>query len=177
MTQKIKPREKDAILQSLRVGVVPSIGLQHIQVGRKDEVTAILNDLERIENEAATIRFVIGRFGAGKSFFLNLVRMVALEKGFVVVQGDITPDRRLHASGGQARSLYTELMHNMAIRSKPNGGALASIVERFVSDIDQHVKSKGGSDLEASQAIQDRLKPLQELVSGYDFTTVLIKYF
>lgn len=111
----IRPRERDAILQSLRAGVVPHIGLQHIQVDRKDEVAAILNDLDRIAQDGgAAIRFIIGRYGSGKSFFLNLARIVALEKKFVVVQADITPDRRLHGSSGQARALYSELMHNDA---------------------------------------------------------------
>lgn len=110
MTIAIKPRERDAILQSLRAGVVPRIGLQHIQVGRKEEVAAILNDLDRIAQDGTAVRFIIGRYGSGKSFFLNLSRMLALEKKFVVVQADISPDRRLHASGGQARSLYSELM-------------------------------------------------------------------
>lgn len=177
MNTIIKPRERDAILQSLRAGVVPRIGLQHIQVGRKEEVTAILRDLDRITQGGATIRFIIGRFGSGKSFFLNLARMVALEKRFVVAQADITPDRRLHATGGQARSLYTELMHNLTVRSKPEGGALASIVERWVSDLDYQERSVGASDTEIIKKVHEKLKPLQDLVSGHDFATVIIKYF
>ena len=173
MTITIKPRERDAILLSLRAGVVPRIGLQHIQVGRKEEVAAILSDLDRIAQGGATVRFIIGRFGSGKSFFLNLARMLALEKKFVVVQADISPDRRLHASGGQARSLYTELMHNMSAGAKKDGGALPGLVERWVSDVEFDVRQTGG---DLHQAIYERLKPLQELVSGYDFATVIIKY-
>ncbi|OPZ86983.1 MAG: hypothetical protein BWY76_00694 [bacterium ADurb.Bin429] len=173
MTSPLKPRERDAILQSLRAGVVPRIGLQHIQVGRKEEVAAILRDLDRVAAGGATIRFIIGRFGAGKSFFLNLARMVALEKKFVVVQADITPDRRLHASGGQARSLYTELMHNMSAGAKRDGGALPGLVERWVSDVEFSIRQTDG-DLQ--HAIYERLKPLQDLVSGYDFATVICKY-
>jgi hypothetical protein len=173
MTITIKPRERDAILLSLRAGVVPHIGLQHIQVGRKEEVAAILSDLDRIAQGGATVRFIIGRFGSGKSFFLNLARMLALEKKFVVVQADISPDRRLHASGGQARSLYTELMHNMSAGAKKDGGALPGLVERWVSDVEFDVRQTGG---DLHQAIYERLKPLQELVSGYDFATVIIKY-
>jgi hypothetical protein len=173
MTITIKPRERDAILLSLRAGVVPHIGLQHIQVGRKEEVAAILSDLDRIAQGGATVRFIIGRFGSGKSFFLNLARMLALEKKFVVVQADISPDRRLHSSGGQARSLYTELMHNMSAGAKKDGGALPGLVERWVSDVEFDVRQTGG---DLHQAIYERLKPLQELVSGYDFATVIIKY-
>jgi hypothetical protein len=173
MTIAIKPRERDAILQSLRAGVVPRIGLQHIQVGRKDEVAAILNDLDSIAQGGASVRFIIGRYGSGKSFFLNLARTVALEKKFVVVQADISPDRRLHASGGQARSLYSELMKNMSAGAKRDGGALHSLVEKWVSDVDFDVRQTDG---DLHQAIYIRLKPLQEYVSGYDFATVISKY-
>src|SRR6516165_12782388 len=104
----VKPRERDAILQSLRAGVVPRIGLRHLQVGRRDEVAAVLDDLGRVEQGGAAVRFIIGKYGAGKSFFLNLARMVALERTFVVAQADVTTDRRLHGAGGQARALYAE---------------------------------------------------------------------
>ena len=173
MAIAIKPRERDAILQSLRAGVVPRIGLQHIQVGRKDEVAAILSDLDRIAHDGATVRFIIGRYGSGKSFFLNLARMVALEKKFVVVQADISPDRRLHASGGQARSLFSELMHNMSAGAKRDGGALPGLVERWVSDVEFEAKETGS---DPQKEIYRRLKPLQENVSGYDFATVVNKY-
>jgi hypothetical protein len=176
MSSTIKPRERDAILTSLRAGVVPRIGLRHLQVGRVDEVAAVLEDLGRIERGAATVRFVIGRYGAGKSFFLNLARMVALERKFVVVQADVTSQRRLHGSGGQARSLYAELMQSVATRAKPDGGAIASILERWVSDVDHEVRSAGGADGEVVKAIEARLKPLQDLVSGYDFARVVARY-
>lgn len=176
VTITIKPREREAILQSLRAGVVPRIGLRHIQVGRRDEIAAILQDFDRIGNGAASVRFVIGRFGSGKSFFLNLARTVALEKRFVVVQADITPDRRLHATGGAARALYAELMRNMAVRSKPDGGALASVVERWVADVDHGVREQGGGDTEVVREIHAQLKPLQEFVSGYDLAAVVARY-
>jgi P-loop Domain of unknown function (DUF2791) len=176
MTASIKPREKDAILQSLRAGVVPRVGLRHLQVGRHDEVAAVLDDLGRIERGGATVRFVIGRFGAGKSFFLNLARMVALERRFVVAQADVTMERRLHGSHGQARSLYAELMRNLATRAKPEGGAIANVIERWVSDVDHEVRTAGGGDPDVHRAITERLKHLQDLVSGYDFALVLTKY-
>lgn len=176
MNATIKNREREAILQSLRAGVVPRIGLQHIQVGRKDEVAAIINDLDSISGGAASIRFVIGRFGSGKSFFLNLSRIVALEKKFVVVQADISPEKRLHSNQGHARALYAELMQNMATRSKPNGGAISGVVERWVADIDQQIRANGGANSEVAQEIQIQLKPLQEQVSGYDFANVIVKY-
>ena len=174
---KIKQRERDAIIQSLSAGVVPKIGLEFIQVGRKDEINAILSDLGRISNNGAAIRFVVGRYGSGKSFFLNLCRLVALQKKFVVAQADITLDKRLHSSDGQARALYTDLVHNFATRSKPEGGALAAIVERWISDIDYRLRQEGKSTEEIVTHFHHELKVLQDLVSGYDFASVLGKYY
>ena len=176
MNAPIKPRERDAIFQSLRAGVVPRTGLRHLQVGRRDEVAAVLEDLNRIERGGASIRFIIGRFGAGKSFFLNLARMAALERKFVVAQADITLENRLHGSGGQARSLYAQLMQNLATKAKPEGGALANIVERWVSELDHQLRTSGGTDSHNLKEIHNRLKPLQELVSGFDFSTVVARY-
>ena len=177
MTIKIKPRERTAIIQSLNAGVVPRIGLQHIQVGRVDEIEAVLSDISKIKDDCATVRFIIGRYGSGKSFFLNLSRIVALEQKLVVTQADITPDRRLHASSGQARQLYAEFMHNMSTKAKPDGGAMVSIVEKWISDLDFTLREEGKDHAEITKSIYHQLKPLQELVSGYDFATVIAKYY
>jgi P-loop Domain of unknown function (DUF2791) len=176
MTNPIKPRERDAILQSLRAGVVPRVGLRHLQVGRRDEVTAVLKDLERIEHGGASVRFIIGKYGAGKSFFLNLARTVALERKFVVAHADVTLERRLHGSTGQARNLYAELMRNLSTRAKPEGGGVVNVVERWVSDLDHDIRSSGGTDSDVFKEIKNRLKPLQDLVSGFDFATVVGRY-
>ena len=117
---EIKRRERDAVLQSLQAGLVPRLGLHLIQVGRKQEVAALLADLDRVEQGGAAFRVVVGRFGSGKSFFLNLVRNLGLQKRMVVVQADMSMERRLHASGGEARALYSELVRNLAIKSKPD---------------------------------------------------------
>ncbi len=173
----INARERLAILRSLAAGVVPAIGLQHIQVGRTHEVEAILGDLEQVKAGASTTRFVVGRFGSGKTFFLSLVRHVALQRKFVVVQADITTDRRLHGSDGQARALYTELMRNMATKSKPEGGALSNLVENWIGSVDHQVRLGGGSTEDVTRVLASALKPLQELVSGFDFLTVVSKYY
>src|SRR5450756_3246198 len=102
----LRPRERDAIIQSLRAGVTPRTGLQHIQVGRVREVEALLKDIETVCDGGSAFRLVIGEFGSGKSFFLQLVRNIALEKGLVTVHGDLSPDRRLHSTGGLCL-LYT----------------------------------------------------------------------
>lgn len=174
---KVTTREREAVLRSLAGGVVPAIGLQHIQVGRLDEVGAIVKDLEQIEEGAATVRFIVGRYGSGKTFFLHLARNVALQRRFVVIEGDITTDRRLQGSGGKAQALYSEMMRNLSTRSKPEGGALANLVERWASDVDHAVRSKGGGDEEVKAEFVAVLSPLQEHVAGFDFCAVLTKYY
>ena len=173
----IATRERTAILQSLAAGVVPAIGLQHIQVGRKDEVAALLRDLQIIEDGGAAVRFVAGRYGSGKTFFLNLIRHVALQRKHVVVQADITTDRRLYATGGEARALYTELIRSLATRARPDGGALSNLVEKWIGEVDHAIRTAGGSDEDVRQQISKQLRPLQDLVSGFDFATVMIRYY
>ena len=174
---KIKPRERDAIIQSLSAGLVPRIGLQHIQVDRINEISAILVDLERISNEGSSVRFIIGKYGSGKSFFLNLTRTLALEKKFVVLNADITQNVRLAGSNGKAQALYSELIHSLGVRAKPEGGALSSLIEKWISDIDYRLKQEGKGQDDVIRAIHQELRPLQDYVSGYDFALVIGKYY
>ena len=44
----IRPRMRDSILQALAAGVVPGQGIQHIQVGRAQELNALIRDIERV---------------------------------------------------------------------------------------------------------------------------------
>jgi hypothetical protein len=170
----IRPRERDAVIQSLRAGVVPRMGQHLVQVGRSRELETLISDVGRIADSGSAFRLVIGEYGAGKTFFLNLVRAVALEKKLVVVNADLNPDRRLHATGGQARSLYAELMRNMATRNKPEGGAMASVVEKFVGTVMHQAKAK---DQAPDVAIHENLGFLSEMVNGYDFATVIAAYW
>ncbi len=172
--QPIRPRERDTILQSLAAGVVPRTGLRHIQVGRANEVAAFVRDIDRIADGGAAIRFVIGEYGAGKTFFLNLVRIIALEKRLVTMHADLGPDRRLHATGGQARGLYAEAARNMATRSKADGGAFPSVVEVFVTKAKDDAQKTGRSP---ADEIRTKLADLKELVGGYDFAEVLAVYW
>lgn len=172
--EKIRPRVRDGIIQSLRAGVTPRVGQAHIQVGRADEVKALVNDIERIVDGGSGIRFVIGEYGSGKTFFLNLIRSIAMEKKLVTAHADLNPDRRLHSSGGQARSLYQELMRNLATRSKQDGGALQSVVERFVMSATTEAKERGVS---TEEVIRERLASLSEMVGGYDFAEVVAAYW
>ncbi|TWA91089.1 ATP-binding protein [Bradyrhizobium stylosanthis] len=170
----IKPKERDTIIQALSAGVVPRVGLPHIQVGRAAEIGALVRDVDRIADGGAAVRFVIGDYGAGKTFFANLIRLIALERRCVTVHADLGPDRRIYASGGQVRALYCEAVRNMATRTKPEGGALAAVVERLVTDA---VKEAGERQVPVEKVIDEKLAPIQEFVGGYDFATVLKAYW
>lgn len=170
----IRSRERDTLLQALRAGVVPRVGQHLIQVGRSRELEALLADIQRMSEGGSTFRLIVGEYGSGKTFFLNLVRAVGLEKKLVVTNCDLNPDRRLHATGGQARSLYAELMRNIATRTKPDGGALPGIVEKFVAGVASEAK-KTGTGVE--DIIHGRLADLSELVGGYDFASVIAAYW
>ena len=173
MNTPIRPRDRDAVIQSLRAGVVPRSGQHLIQVGRAREIETLVADIARIADGGSAFRVVIGEYGAGKTFFLNLVRAVALEKKLVVATADLNPDRRLHASGGQARSLYAELMRNLSTRTKPDGGALAGIVEKFIATTKTEAKASGQS---TEALLRQKLDQLTELVNGYDFADVIAAY-
>lgn len=170
----IRLRERSAIIQSLRAGVTPRTGLEHIQVGRVNEVKALIEDLDNIANGGSAFRIIVGDFGAGKSFFLQLIRYIALEKGMVVLNADLTPDRRLFASGGQARSLYKELTRNLSTRAHPEGNAMVSLVEKFITQM-RKIADETGEDVE--RVIKTRLNSLSELVDGYDFAHVIAAYW
>lgn len=169
----IKPRDRDTIINALRAGVVPRIGLQHIQVGRGREVDALVKDIDRIADGGASIRFVIGEYGAGKTFFLFLIRQIALQKKLVVAQADLGPDRRIHATGGQARGLYAEIARSLATRTAPDGGALKNILESFVQKSTDRARA-AGKTVEA--AIHEGLGDIRDMVAGYDFATVVAAY-
>ncbi|GAB7529595.1 ATP-binding protein [Pseudomonas sp. 3A(2025)] len=169
----IRAKDRDAVIQSLRAGVVPRVGQHLIQVGRAGELGALIKDIERLAEGGSAFRVVIGEYGAGKTFFLNLVRGIAMERKLVTMHADLNPDRRLHASGGQARSLYTELAKNMSTRTKPDGGALQGIVEKFIAQARTEAKSRG---IDSDTVIRQYLAELTEMVNGYDFAEVIAAY-
>jgi hypothetical protein len=170
----IRPRERDAVLQSLHAGVVPRVGQHLIQVGRSLELRALIADIDRIADGGSTFRLVIGEYGAGKTFFLNLVRAIALEKRLVTMHADLNPDRRLHASGGQARSLYAELTRNTGTRTKPEGGALPGILEKFIAQAKDEAGLLGST---TDQVVRRQTEQLSEMVNGYDFADVVLAYW
>lgn len=171
---EIRKKDRDTIIQALRAGVVPKFGLHLIQVGRKLEVEALLSDIDRISEGGSAIRFIIGEYGSGKTFFLNLIRTIAMEKGLVTASADLNPSRRLFSTSGQSKSLYMELVRNLSTRTKPEGGAMVGIVEKFIANTKKDAKD---NSLTMEELIQLKLNALTELVCGFDFAQAVTCYY
>lgn len=183
----IKKRDSTAILNSLSGGVVPSRGLQYIMVGRTDEAKQILTDLQNIKNGSSVIKLFIGPFGSGKSFIQALIQQIAFQEKFVVAKADFTPERRLYGSDGKAVAIYTELMKNIAIATVPDGGALPTILDKWISDVQSKVvveKKYGSVEFNNPDFVRDveteitnTVSKMDELTGGYDFSRILTQYF
>lgn len=163
---RVPKRVAAVILNSLKGGVVPRIGLPYITVGREFEIQALLTDLSLIADGGASFRFLVGRYGAGKSFLLQTIRTHAMGEGFVVADADLSPERRLQGGQGQGLATYRELVRNLSTRTRPEGGALNLILDRWVANIGAEGET-GGDGLRA------QLSALEEMVHGYEFTRVL----
>ena len=170
----IKPKERDTIIQSLKTGVVPRLGLQHIQVGRSEELKSFVNDIATISEGGTSFRFVIGEYGSGKTFFLSLVRSIALQKGLVTMNADLSPTKRLHGTDGHARVLLSELISSISTRTKQDGNALPNILEKFISKARTEADN---SHREVATIIYEQLIDLNEYPGGYTFAQVVNKYW
>lgn len=184
MTVKIPKRIARTLISSLKGGVVPRIGLPYITVGRKNEIDALLHDVEVIADGGASFRFIVGRYGSGKSFLLQTLRNYVMERNFVVVDADLSPERRLQGTKGQGLATYRELVRNMATRTRPEGGALPLILDRWISQVQQQVMEEKGLSLTdgrldglVEQKIGQVIDALNEMVHGFDFARLLILYY
>lgn len=163
---RVPRRVAAVILNSLKGGVVPRIGLPYITVGREVEIRALLTDLDLIADGGASFRFLVGRYGAGKSFLLQTIRTHAMGEGFVVADADLSPERRLQGGQGQGLATYRELIRNISTKTRPEGGALNLILDRWVASC---------ADADES-AVNSQLAPLEEMVHGFDFARMLRRY-
>lgn len=184
MTIAVPKRISSALLGSLAAGVVPRIGLEYIAVGRQQEIRALLQDLDNIAAGGAAFRLIVGRYGSGKSFLLQLIRNHAMDRGFVVADADLSPERRLTGSQRQGVATYRELMRNLATKIRPDGGALPAILERWIANIQMQVAKSTGLDAtsDAFTAAVERqmmtvIGKMEELVHGFDFASVLRSYW
>lgn len=181
---KIPRRIAQTLINSLKGGVVPRVGLPYITVGRKAEIDALLHDVEIIADGGASFRFIVGKYGSGKSFLLQTIRNYVMAKNFVVVDADLSPERRLQGTRGQGLATYKELIRNMSTKTKPEGGALPLILDRWISNVQQEVMASGDlsvTDPRLPPLVEKKISAiigsLNEMVHGFDFTRLLTLYY
>ncbi|MDK6303248.1 ATP-binding protein [Lactobacillus crispatus] len=182
--RRVPKRIAQTVLNSLKGGVVPRIGLPYITVGRKAEIEALLHDVDVIQEGRASFRFIVGRYGSGKSFLLQTIRNYVMDKNFVVVDGDLSPERRLQGSKGQGLATYRELIQNLSTKTRPEGGALTLILDRWINSVQMQVSQETGlnnDDPKFEQAVDQKIygviSSLNELVHGFDFAKLLNMYY
>lgn len=181
---KIPKRIASAVINSLKGGVVPRIGLPYITVGRETEIDALLHDVDIIQDGGASFRFIVGRYGSGKSFLLQTIRSHVMDRNFVVADADLSPERRLQGSKGQGLATYKELIRNMSTKTRPDGGALTLILDRWISSVQTETASESGLSPDTPEfekavekKIYDVIGALNELVHGFDFARLLTLYY
>ncbi|MGN0635572.1 MAG: ATP-binding protein [Acutalibacteraceae bacterium] len=181
---KIPKRIASAVINSLKGGVVPRIGLPYITVGRQTEIEALLHDVDIIADGGASFRFIVGRYGSGKSFLLQTIRNYVMDKNFVVVDADLSPERRLQGTKGQGLATYKELIRNMSTKTRPEGGALTLILDRWISSVQSEVVAESGvspTDGAFPALVEKKIyaviSALNEMVHGFDFAKLLTVYY
>lgn len=181
---KIPKRITTALVNSLTAGVVPRIGLEHVAVGRKQEIEAILSDLDNIAEGGAAFKIIAGRYGSGKSFMLQMIRNYAMDRGFIVADADLSPERRLVGTKGQGLATYRELMMNLSTRTRPDGGALETMLQRWIASLQQAAMVELGlspTDPAIHSEVELRIvavtNEMQNMVHGFDFAKVLAAYW
>ncbi len=181
---KIPKRIASAVINSLKGGVVPRTGLPYITVGRETEIDALLRDVEIIADGGASFRFIVGKYGSGKSFMLQTIRSHVMDRGFVVVDADLSPERRLFGTKGQGLATYKELIRNMSTKTRPDGGALSLILDRWINNVQTEAASESGLspdspelDRAVEKKIYEVIGALNEMVHGFDFAKLLTMYY
>ncbi len=181
---RVPKRISQTVLNSLKGGVVPRIGLPYIAVGRKTEIEALLHDVDIISEGGASCRFVVGRYGSGKSFLLQTIRNYVMDRGFIVADADLSPERRLHGTKGQGLATYRELISNLATKTRPEGGALTLVLDRWISAVQSESASETGLSLDdpALSSATDRkilevTSSISELVHGFEFAKLISAYY
>ncbi|WP_027870003.1 ATP-binding protein [Eubacterium sp. AB3007] len=182
--RRVPRRIARTVINSLKGGVVPRIGLPYITVGRKNEIQALLHDVDIIAEGGASFRFIVGRYGSGKSFLLQTIRGYVMDRGFIVADADLSPERRLQGSRGQGLATYRELIGNLATKTKPEGGALSLILDRWISGVQSEAASESGlipGDPALTPLVDEKIlrvtTSVSEMVHGYEFARLLTAYY
>ena len=183
-TKKVPKRIAQTVLNSLKGGVVPRIGLPYITVGRKNEIEALLHDVEIISEGGASFRFIVGRYGSGKSFLIQTIRNYVMDRGFIVADADLSPERRLQGTKGQGLATYRELIGNLSTKFKPEGGALTLVLDRWISAVQTECLQETGltpGDPQLTKAVEQKIyavaSAVSELVHGFEFARLLSLYY
>ena len=182
-TQTVPRRVLSSLISSISAGVVPRAGAPYMAIGRNDEITALLDDLERISAGEGRMRFIIGRYGSGKSFLIQLVRGYALEKNFITSDADLSPERRLYGTNGSGLATYRELIKNMASKSSPDGRALSKMISKWISGLRADLVEKGISEdspnftNELQRAVLLVMRDIEFLVGGFDFSKTVTEFY
>jgi len=180
---KVPRRILGTLLSSLSAGVVPRVGAPYIAIGRTDEIEALTTALDRVADGEGSTKFIIGRYGSGKSFLIQLSRGYALDRGFITADADLSPERKLSGSSNSGLATYRELMKNIAAKSSPDGGALPVILGKWFTTIGAELEADGISQTseaytrEFGQRIMKNLRELESDVGGFDFASVLREYY
>ncbi len=186
MSNQVPVRIANVLINALKGGVVPRTGLEYITVGRTQEIAAILHDIDLIQEGGASFRFIVGKYGSGKSFLLQTIRNHATARGFAVVDADLSPERRFAGTKGQGLATYKELIKNLSTKAKPDGGALPLILEKWISGIQIAVKSRNpelsegdGKTFDAlvEQQIYAVAGSLEGMVNGFEFARAVVLYW
>lgn len=182
VVNQVPNRIANILINALKGGVVPRVGLEYITVGRAQEIAAILHDIDMIEDGSASFRFIVGKYGSGKSFLLQTIRNYATAKGFVVVDADLSPERRFAGTKGQGLATYKELIQNLSTKSKPDGGALPLILEKWISGIQATVKAQSNESGDAFNHLVERqifavASSLEGMVNGFEFAKAVVTYW
>jgi len=182
IVNQVPNRIANILINALKGGVVPRVGLEYITVGRAQEIAAILHDIEMIEDGSASFRFIVGKYGSGKSFLLQTIRNYATAKGFVVVDADLSPERRFAGTKGQGLATYKELIQNLSTKSKPDGGALPLILEKWISGIQATVKAQSNETGDEFNNLVERqifavASSLEGMVNGFEFAKAVVTYW
>ena len=181
--QRIPKRVLNSLLLSVSAGVVPRVGAPYIAIGRKDEISALLSDLEQVNEGGGTMRFIVGRYGSGKSFLMQLIRGYALERNFVTADADLSPERRLYGASGSGVATYRELVKNMASKSSPDGGALPKMIARWIELMRADIIADGVSpddehfSVRLNALVAEKLREIEFMVGGFDFSRVITEYY
>lgn len=173
---RVPRRILSALLSSVSAGVVPRSGAPYIAIGRHDEIGALLSDLERIGEGGSAMRFLIGRYGSGKSFLMQLIRGYALERDFLTADADLSPERRLYGTGGSGLATYRELLKNLASKSSPEGGALPRVIARWIGTLQAEV-GEDPTGVRLRDAVMATLRDVEFMVGGFDFARVIAAYY